>query len=269
MEFTLDSALLLLGIGLLAGTAAGFIGIGGGVIMVPVLMEVFAAWHVDSESLHQAARGTSLAVAIFSVSSSVFRHHKQGNILWKIVPWIAPASILGGIIAAVGVTYLPGRLLQISLAIILGLAGIKMLFEQPSLRKEMRNLPLPVWALFGLGTGLFAGFTGLGGGLFLIPLMAWIAYVPTNKLAGTSSGVIVFTSAASAISFLLTPTAAGLTWPFVGHVHILCVLCLAATGIPGAQLGAWLNKRYGSKIYKKIFGVLMLIVVIRLFMTVH
>lgn len=267
MDISLATVGLLLAIGLLAGLASGFIGIGGGVIMVPVLMELFLWWQVPDLSLHQAARGTSLAVAVFSVSSGVWRHHRQGNVLWNVVPWIAPASVIGGVVAAVLTTWVPGRTLQLSLAVILGLGGLKMLLEPQVPDRVMKRLPFWAWSLFGFGTGLFAGFTGLGGGLFLIPLLAWIAHVPVRNLAATSSGVIVFTSFASALGFLLTPSQADLSFPFVGHVHVVAVLCLAATGMIGAQFGAWLNKEYGAKIYKKIFAVLLLIVVIRLFLT--
>ncbi|MBD3166239.1 TSUP family transporter, partial [bacterium] len=123
------------------------------------------------------------------------------------------------------------------------------------------------WLLIGLGTGLFSGYTGLGGGIFLIPLLAWIAHVPVKNLAGTSSAVVVLTSLAGALGYFASEPITELPPVFAGHIHVVAALCLAVTGVPGAQLGAWWNKRAGSSLYKRIFAVLLFIMVIRLFWT--
>ena len=93
MELTLAVILLILGLGLVAGFTAGFVGVGGGIIMVPILLELFRSWGLPAESVVQAAMGTSLSVAVFSVSSSIFRHSRQQRVLWRLVPYLA--STLG------------------------------------------------------------------------------------------------------------------------------------------------------------------------------
>ena len=69
MEMTISVVLLVLGLGLAAGFTAGFVGVGGGILMVPILLELFRSWGVPAESVVQAAMATSLSVAVFS------KHH--------------------------------------------------------------------------------------------------------------------------------------------------------------------------------------------------
>ncbi len=267
MEISLFTILFLLGIGIISGIAAGFIGIGGGVIMVPVLLELFRFWEIPSEVVVQAAMGTSLAVGTLSVTSSAIRHHKQGNVLWKVIPFIVPMSMVGGWVASVTAKGFDGKALQISLGVILLLAAIKMLAEREIPDRPMRRVPFWGWLLVGLGVGLFSGYSGLAGGLVLVPALAYIAHIETKKLAGTSSGVVAFTALAAAIGYMTSQPNVELGSEFFGHVNYIVAGCLAVTSIPGAQLGAYLNKKAGSKLYKRIFGVVLIFVVIRLLFT--
>jgi len=262
-----ETILMLAGIGVLAGISAGFIGIGGGVIMVPVLLELFRAWDIPTSVVVQTAMATSLTVGTLSVTSSAIRHQIQKNVLWKIVPALVPSSMVGGWFASITAKYIPGNGLQFSLAFVLGLAALKMLFEKKVPDKEMKDLPVFWWIIIGVGVGLFSGYTGLAGGIALIPAMAYIAHIDTKKLAGTSSAVVAFTALAAAIGYMTTQPSEFPGQGFTGHVNLAVALSLAVTSIPSAQLGAWLNKKAGSVVYKKVFGVLLLFVVIRLFLT--
>ncbi|MBZ0263845.1 sulfite exporter TauE/SafE family protein, partial [bacterium] len=246
MEITAPIIGLLLLTGATAGIAAGFIGIGGGVIMVPVLLELFRAWGIPDQVLVQAAMGTSLSVATFSVGSSAIRHHIQGNVLWKVVPFIFPMSMLGGYLASTAASLISGVWLQLGLAVALLFAAGKMLLEKGGGNGEYTPKAGWIWAVVGMGTGLFSGFTGLAGGLVLVPAMALIAKVPTRNLAATSSAVVVFTAFAAAIGYMVNAPEIELPAGFVGHTNLIVAVCIAATSIPGAQLGAWLNKKSGS-----------------------
>ncbi len=267
MDIGLTTILLLLGVGIMAGIAAGFLGIGGGVIFVPVLLELFHLWHVPNSIFVQAAMGTSLAVATLSAGSSAFRHHKQGNVLWRLVPLLAVSSFAGSWFASELSLDIPGEVLQVGLAIALLLVASRMFFEKPPADRQIKSLSTLVWLLLGLGVGVFAGLTGLAGGVVLVPAMAFLAHVPTRNLAGTSSGVVCFTAFASALQKL---TATPSVYPgegFVGYVCVVAVIAIAATSIPGAQIGAWLNQRVGSVAYRKVFAVLLLADVLRLILT--
>ncbi len=267
MDLSLATILMLVAIGIAAGVSAGFIGIGGGLIMVPVLLELYRAWGLPPEVLVQAAMGTSLTVATFNVASSALRHHRQHNVIWRLVPLVAPSSMLGGWIATVIAGYLPGSWLQIGLASVLLAAALKMLLEKKVEDKPLKHVSVPGWIFIGVIVGLFAGLTGLAGGLVFVPAMAFIAHIPVKKLAGTSSAVVMFTALAAAFGYIFSTPAVPLPQGFFGHSNLLVAVCLAVTSIPAAQLGAYLNKIAGSLVYKRIFGVLLILVVLRLYFT--
>ncbi|MEN8008592.1 MAG: sulfite exporter TauE/SafE family protein, partial [Candidatus Krumholzibacteriota bacterium] len=118
--------------------------------------------------------------------------------------------------------------------------------------------------LVGAGVGLVSGMSGLAGGVVLVPALALILGVPTGWLAGTSSAVIVFSALAAALGYLTSAPAAALGPGFHGFTCLPVAGLLAITAIPGAQFGAWANRRTGSVLFRRIFAILMLIVVVRL-----
>ncbi len=267
VEIGLLIIVLLLGIGIVTGVAAGFIGIGGGVIMVPVLLELYRIWALPEASLVQAAMGTSLTVGVLTGMSSTVRHHRQGTVMWRIALLVAPTAVIGGFVGSRIAVSTQGSVLQIGLAAVLLLAAIDMILRRKPDLLPMKSIHWLLWMMMGVLVGLFAAMSGLGGGLLFIPLMVFIARVPTGKLAGTSSVVVIFAALASAIRYMLLGPVAALPTGFVGHSNFLVALCLAVAAVPGAQLGAYLNKVAGSIVYRRIFAVLLLFMVIRLFAT--
>jgi len=264
MEFTLVVILLVLGLGLLAGFTAGFVGVGGGIIMVPILLELFRSWGVPGDGVVQAAMGTSLTVAVFSVSSSIVRHSRQKRVLWGLVPYLAPGSMAGGWLAARLAVLLPGLILQLVLAGLMTLAAIRMLYEKDTPDRDDFHFSWWQGLLVGMGVGMVSGMSGLAGGVVLVPALALILGVPTGWLAGTSSAVIVFSALAASLGYLTSTPPTPLGAGFTGYSCLPVAALLAATAIPGAQLGAWTNRRTGSILFRRIFAVLMLIVVVRL-----
>jgi len=222
MELTIAIVLLILGLGLVAGFTAGFVGVGGGIIMVPILLELFRGWGLPDESVVQAAMGTSLAVI------------------------------------------LPGLVLQLVLAGLMTVSAIRMLTEKIIHEREDYRFLWWQGLLVGCGVGLVAGMSGLAGGVVLVPALALILGVPTGWLAGTSSAVILFSALAAAVGYLTATPPSALGWGFHGFTCLPVVGLLAITAIPGAQLGAWANRRTGSVLFRRIFAALMLVVVIRL-----
>lgn len=267
MEWTLTIVLLVLGLGLAAGFAAGFLGVGGGLVMVPVLLELFRAWRLPEDSLVQAAMATSLAVAVFSTISAAWRHHRQQRVLWRLVPYLVPGSAAGGWLAARLATALPGRLLQLCLAAVMALAAMRMLTQKELEGRQHAGIRWHQGLLVGLGVGMVAGLTGLAGGIVLVPAMALLLGVPTGWLAGTSSAVIVFSALAAALGYLTATPPSPLGPGFVGYTSLPLAGLMLLTGIPGAQAGAWVNLRTGSLLFRRICGAVLLLVVVRLVWT--
>ena len=234
MEFTLPVILVVLGLGLAAGIVAGFVGVGGGVVMVPVLLEVFRRWGVPADSIVQAAMATSLTVAVFSVTSSIVRHHRQRRIMWRLVPYLVPGAMAGGWAAARIATQVPGRSLQLVLAGLMTLAAVRMLTEQRVRERDTKTIRWWQGVLAGMAVGAAAGLSGLAGGFVLVPALALLLHVPAPWLAGTSSAVVIFSSLAAVAGYLTATPPSVLGPGFVGYVGLPLSGLLAASGRPVA-----------------------------------
>lgn len=99
-------------LGLAAGGLAGFMGVGGGILVVPVLTLVFGM-------SQQAAQGTSLAVMLVTAPAAAFEHSRNRNVLWRLVPILAVGTVLGAPLAAWGAQGLPHEWLTRGFALFL------------------------------------------------------------------------------------------------------------------------------------------------------
>jgi len=270
LDFSLINALILMAAGLAAGLVAGFAGVGGGMVMVPLLLELLRAWGLPRQFVVQAAMATSLAVGVFSTGSAAWRHHRHQRVLWRLVVPVVPASMLGSWLGSALAAHADGRVLQVGLAVVLIFASWR-LFQQREPGGDGDGVPhksAALWAVIGFGVGLFAGLSGLAGGVVLIPALALVGKLPGRFLAGTSAGVIMFTAAAGALGFMQHGPGIGVLGDgFVGYVSLPAAACLAITAIPMAQVGARLNKRTSGVWFRRVFAGLMAVVVVRLLVT--
>jgi uncharacterized protein len=271
VDLSLSQIGILVATGAVGGMISGFAGVGGGVVMVPVLLVLYGAWGVPEGSVVQAAMGTSLAVAACSTASSAVRHHRHGRVLWWLVPAIFPASMAfaaaGGWLAA----RIEGRWLQVFLGLALIYAAISLVLrretDDPARETATIRRPWWHWAPVGAGVGLFAGLSGLAGGVVLVPALALLGRIPSRYLAGTSSAVVMFTSLAGAIGYVASGPTPAIGRAFAGYVNVAAAVCLAVTAIPGAQVGAWLNRRVGGTWFRRAFSALLVFVAVRLLLT--
>ncbi len=264
MELTLLTVILLLGMGLIAGFVAGFVGIGGGAVMVPVLLELFRRLGLPASGVVQAAMATSLVVAIGTVGSSIIRQAKQKRILWRLVPYLVPGSIAGGWLAARLATSLPGRLLEHSLAAILLMVSIRMFTDSQTHHRDTRSIRWWQGVLVGILVGSVAGLSGLAGGVVMVPALSLLLGLRAEWLAGTSSAVILWSAMAAAAGYLTATPPDTLGPGFVGYAGLPIAGLLAITAIPGAQLGAYANRRTNSRLFKRIFAIFLMLVVVKL-----
>ncbi|MEJ2061462.1 MAG: sulfite exporter TauE/SafE family protein, partial [Gammaproteobacteria bacterium] len=130
---------MLLSMGALAGTLAGLLGIGGGIIIVPVLALVFQHQHVDPGVLMHVAIGTSLGTIVITSLSSIRAHHRRGAIQWPVFRLITPGILVGGLIGAAIADQLSGATLRTAFALFMLLVAAQMMLGNAS--KPHRQLP--------------------------------------------------------------------------------------------------------------------------------
>lgn len=121
--------LAYLGMGLLTGFLAGMLGIGGGVVIVPLLVFLFNAQGLPADRVLHLALGTSLASIVFTNLSSVRAHHAHHAVLWHIVRMSAPGIIIGTLLGSLLAEYLPARYLGIVFTLFVLFSSVQMLLD--------------------------------------------------------------------------------------------------------------------------------------------
>jgi uncharacterized membrane protein YfcA len=224
-------------IGAIVGFLAGLLGIGGGMIIVPLLVFVFSAKGFPETILMHEALGTAMATILFTSISSVRAHHQHGGVDWPIARAIAPGILLGGFFAPALAAQVPTRPLAMFFTAFMFYAATQMFFRmQP---KATRELPGPR-GLFAVGgiIGILSSLLAAGGAFLSIPFMTWCK-VPLRRAIGTAAAIGFPIAAAGTIGYVLNgmriePLPA---WS-LGFVYLPALGLIVVTSMLAAPLGA-------------------------------
>lgn len=245
--------------GSFAGLCAGLFGVGGGLIIVPVLVWVFARMGMHNEVIAHVALGTSLATIVVTSISSTSAHHKAGGVRWVLVQNMAIGLVVGSLLGAWVAKSLKSDTLQIVIGAGAMAMAVKMLFF-PS--KETQK-PLPskgVQITAGLGIGLLSAIFGIGGGSLTVPFLNHCG-VRMKEAVGTSAACGLPIALAGAVGFAWfgagVPTGVAGT---LGFVHIQAFVMISVASFVAAKFGAKLAHKLPTQRLKQAFGVLLLIV---------
>lgn len=260
--------LLLILLGGVTGLASGYLGIGGGIILVPILREMFISQGLSLEIVMTTAFATSLFTGVFTTGASAYRQWKQDNMILWVVPWTAAGALLGGQVGAYFGSNLSGVQLQSAFGIFLILSGIYL--SVGSQKSDKKSDPDAKSAKFtmksgllilGLATGAIGALLGVGGGIVMVPAFIFIFHFSSGRVAGTSSMVGFLLTISGVIGYLLYGDArAANPTDFWGVVNLSVAIPIAAGSVVTAQIGAKLNKRFGGAVYRRIFGIFMIFV---------
>lgn len=261
---------LLLGVGLLAGILGGLLGIGGSLIMIPALTELFG----PQQHLYQAS---AMIVNFFVVVPAVVQHRRQGTIdratIARLIPLSAGAVILGVLVSEAPwfkgphEAYL--RLLFGLFLLANSLVEFQRLYASArgggSARPVCANsgLPLPPrWreaAFVAVPTGFLGGLLGVGGGVLAVPLQRRFLAAPIRTAIANSAAMIIATSLIGAT----VKNAAYVT----AHPHSMRSFLLALTLIPTAIIGSMLGSRWMYRLpvraIRALFCVVFLLIAVR------
>jgi uncharacterized membrane protein YfcA len=261
-----NDVLLLLASGALAGTLAGLLGIGGGVIIVPTIALVFEHQGQDPAVIMHVAIGTSLATIVMTSLSSIRAHQHRGAILWPIFRVITPGILLGGVLGAVIADRVPGETLKIVFALFILVVAAQMASGLAT--KPHRRLP-PSPGMFGAGTiiGSISALMGVGGGSMSVPFLTWCNVSVRNAVA-TSAAIGLPIALAGTAGFVVSGwNAASRPELSVGYVNLPAFLGIVMASMATAPLGAWLAHRVPELVLKRIFAVLLTVISLRLLLS--
>jgi uncharacterized membrane protein YfcA len=249
--------LIILVTGVMVGFLSTVFGIGGGIIMVPILSLILPYSHIESVA-------TSLAAIFFVASLNTYNFNKRGVIIWRIVPWIALTSSLFSFLAARLAILLPEKIL-ISIFIFFLLWVTVQTFMISTTRKDKSlNNPGKIIPLsIGVFSGTISGTTGVGGGAITTPLMLISGLVNNIQVTPTSNAVMIFTTLFGSISFALNNAVDTKSMTF-GLIHLDTALLLFTGSAFFSKIGVGVNQIFPLLWRKTILGLLLLFICIRL-----
>lgn len=255
--------LIYLAIGLIAGFVAGLLGVGGGLILVPVLSWVYAhEGFPDAYNIHLAL-GTSLGTIVFTSLSSLRTHHGHGAVHWEAVRRITPGIVLGTLAGSIAAAWLPDLALRIFFTLFLFHAATQMLLGL----KPRAQRKLPGWAgmtAAGGAIGLVSSWVGIGGGTLSVPFLAW-CNVRFQEAIGTSAAIGLPIALAGAAGYALSGQAVqGLPDWSLGFVYLPALAAVAAMSVLAAPWGARLTHRLPVTRLRHIFAGLLYLLGLRM-----
>lgn len=248
---------IYLALGATAGLLAGLFGVGGGLIIVPVLTWVFAAQGMDAGVIMHLAIGTSLASIWLTSLMSIRAHHRRGAVDWPLVRKLAAGIVLGALAGAFIAEQLPTHALRR----IFGVFELFVAAQMLLVSRYQAHFRLP--GNIGLNAagaviGVVSAIIGIGGGTLTVPFLVWCS-VPMIRAVATSAACGLPIAVAGAIGFILTGWNDALLpeWSS-GYLYWPAWLGIVVASSLTAGLGARLAHRLPAARLRQLFALLLM-----------
>jgi uncharacterized membrane protein YfcA len=248
--------LVLLVLGAATGFAAGLLGIGGGMLMVPFITMILTAKDFPTEHVVHMAIATSLATIMFTSISSVRAHHKRGAVEWRIVKLLAPGILIGSWIGPWIGAHMNSTALAAFFAIFVAFSATQMLID----KKPAASRDLPGAAgMFASGgaIGILAGLVGAGGGFVSVPFMTWCNVKIHNAVATSAALGFPIAVAGTLSNIYFGMNIEGLPPASLGYIYLPALLVISLASITTAPLGARTAHNLPVKSLKKVFAYML------------
>lgn len=248
-------------LGALAGLIAGLFGLGGGVIIVPVLIFAFGLLHFPAEVLVHLAVGTSLASIIVTSTSSVIAHHQRRAIAWPVVKQMSIGIILGTWLGAFAADYISGPALQKLIGIFSFCVAAQMAFNAKP--RAARSLPNKGGqTLAGVVIGGISSLFGIGGGSLSVPYLSYCSLAMSRAVA-TSSALGLPIAISGTLGYIYSGwDSTQLPQYSLGYIYLPAWLGIILTSALFAKLGAKLAHQLPPLLMKRLFASLLALVAI-------
>ncbi|BCS52614.1 sulfite exporter TauE/SafE family protein [Geobacter sp. SVR] len=251
------TVLLYLATGACAGVLAGLLGVGGGLVIVPMLTFIFTSQGLPTAHILHLALGTSLASILFTSASSIRAHHGRDAVNWQTVRRITPGILIGTLAGTWVAAQLSTGFLKVFFAGFQYFVAIQLLLDiKPT---PHRQLPGDM-AIFGVGSliGVISSLVGIGGGTMSVPFMIW-CNTPLRTAIGTSAAIGFPIALAGAAGYVINGLSTHLPDHSLGFVHLPALAGIVTASMLTAPFGARLAHSLPIGGLKKAFALLLLV----------
>ncbi|MDY5614453.1 sulfite exporter TauE/SafE family protein [Methanobrevibacter boviskoreani] len=252
--------------GIIVGLAAGLLGVGGGFLMVPLQYFALQTIGIPSDLAFRIALGTSLTCIIPTSLSGAYTHIKESKIdILKPGIMFGVFGIIGGFIGGNISTIIPTRALEILFGLLLIGIAINMFLKKDDTENEPKlKLNYLTAGIIGIVVGFFAGLLGIGGGVFIIPILTMLFGFTMVEAIGTSTIFIPFSSIGGSISYMLSGWGANILPYSIGYVNLVNFILIIIFSIPMAHYGAKIAYKINEKHLRILFAIVLVIISLKM-----
>jgi uncharacterized membrane protein YfcA len=265
MEFAtwMPAVLAMLVTGLLGGIIAGMLGVGGGIVVVPVLESALAVAGMPADSRMHIAVATSLATIIPTSLSSTGAHDRRGAVDWSLAASWAPALLIGALAGSLVASHARGSTLSLVFGFVALAVAIKMTLPLDGL--QLRSAaPRGCAGSIVAGTiGAVSAMMGIGGGTLAVPTLTLVG-TPIHRAVGTASFFGLLIGVPGTMGYLLAAPAIDAPPLTIGLVSLIGAALIAPGSILTAPLGAKFAHALSRRTLALIFGLFLFVVSIRM-----
>ena len=266
-ELPWQELVALVSMGGLAGFCAGLLGIGGGLIVVPGLLLLLSHHGYPADVVPLMAAGTSLCLMMFTATGSALSHLSQGTVclavLRRLLPWVMASELLGVFLASI----INARILETLFGLLVVVLAVDLLRRSARpVATASPNMDHPTVLTMAIGSaiGLKSGLFGVGGGALAIPYFNWLGLAP-REVVGTTALLTWPVAIVGALAYGFSPLAVDHALVgVVGSVYWLGVLVMIPATVAMAPLGAKVCQIFPQDHLRRVFGVFLLMVGVRI-----
>lgn len=256
-----------MGVGVGVGFISGLMGISGGVILVPALLKIQSLLGMHPDLAVKVAFGTSLFTGFFTSLSGAWHHHREQNVCWPDAIALSLSGTAGALFGATISAYMTAAVLKPLFGIVVLAVAFILAFRSEHYeydRCETHSFILML--VVGAAIGTLSALVGIGGGVLLMPFLTLVLGYSPRRAIGTSGAVIPLIVLSGAAGYVVHGWGLKGLMPFsAGYVNLFFVLCVSATSILLAPLGAKIGTRLHGKWLNRLFAALLVFVALKMF----
>ena len=250
---------------MVVGFMAGFFGIGGGLLMVPILFYLYSYVGIEQALVMHLAIGTSFSIIIPNSIISTITHMKFKAVNFDIVKTFGVFVVIGVVIGTIFAVSLKTSSLVLFFSIMTMIFAIYFLVEKEKINSTPRKINLIYRIICGFLSGFLSAPMGIGGGVFNTPIFKMFGY-PINVAIGTSAAIGFLIALIGGVGFALSGTYLNIDAPLsLGFVNIPTFLIYVPITTFMAKLGAKTVHKIDRGFIGKLFGIYLFIVSCTLF----
>lgn len=245
-------------LGFVANLVGGLLGIGGGVILVPMLLLLFTSLGFPHAHLMHVVIATSLSSTIFNLAISAWGHNRKGTIQWAKVKTMFFPLCLGSIAGALFVRAVSSDLLKWIFGLFIIFLGIYLLVSRKSHEQEEKPLKKPLLRAIAFFVATAGNILGISGGTFTVPLL-YSHHVPMKNAIGIATVTGVIIASLGTLSFLFLGFETTTHYPnTLGYIYLPAFIIISLTSFLGSPYGVKLSHILPAERLRHIFGAILI-----------